>query len=682
MYKDMTALFKKDIPISTLHNPEPDTNITGYFRALSDYGITLNPAQQEAVKTTEGPVLIVAGAGSGKTTVLTTRIGYMICEKRIDPKQILLVTFTKKAAVEMTSRLSYLPGVTSSETRDITSGTYHSICLQILREEGYTFKVLASERRQHIMLKTILKKYKLENDYSAEDVAAVISNWKNCVVRPQDIDAETEILEELKTIYSEYEKLKEHEELFDFDDMLLETYYLFKYAPEILAKYQNRFHYILCDEFQDSSYVQYKIIQMLSSQHNNLCIVGDDAQTIYSWRSASAEFMLNFDKVYPNCKRIIMDINYRSTANIIGMSNSLIGENVKQIKKSLQSVNPNTLPILFNIPEDSDEEADVIIHEIIKLHREGKSLKDMAVIYRTHATGRAIFEKLILADIPFVTYGKSKETFYDYSFVKPVISLLQAVIQPMDVGAIIHAAPIFYISRKDMEKAIDYAVIDNNMETPEDLFFKALQIVALSKPDFQQKSLLSKIEVLKDIRTQRPAQAVKSIRGGDIDYEKQLEVDGRKSITIHKEMIVEMLDELEQASRPFTDIATFIEFIGRVKQKNEQMEELRKDPNVEAVRLMTIHSSKGLEFDTVFAIGWSEGILPHSSALNGEKDDTKLSQSDMLEEERRLAYVTLTRAKRNLYLSSPLKHRGKFSKESRFIDECFKKSQQRVKQYV
>lgn len=671
MYKDITRYFNKDLPVCRVHSSEERTQQTGYFRALSEFGITLNPAQQEAVKTTEGPVLIVAGAGSGKTTVLTTRIGYMISECRIDPKKILLITFTKKAAVEMTQRLNYLPGVSTRETREVTSGTYHSICLKILRDEGYDFSVLHSERRQHLMIKSILKRYKLDNQYSPEDVVSVISYWKNQLCRPQDIEPINEIMAELKKIYISYENMKENEGLFDFDDMLLETYYLLLYNPLMLEKYQKRFNYILCDEFQDSSLLQYEIIKMLSDKHKNLCIVGDDAQTIYSWRSASAQFMLDFHLHYPNCKKVIMDINYRSTSNIIGISNSLIGENEKQIKKNLQSVNFVKTPIYFNSPDNSDVEAEDIVREIQEKRSKGASLKDMAVIYRTHATGRAIFEKLLLADIPFITYGKSKETFYDNSFVKPIIFLLQALIDPSDVGAIVHAAPIFYISRIDMERAIDHVVIENSGETPKDLFTKALVYVAMSKKDFQQTSLLSKIEALKEIKKQRPALAIKTIRAGVLGYEKQLEVDGRKSITIHKEMLIEMLDELEQASRYFEDITSFINFIEKVKEKNRQMEELRKNPDIEAVRLMTIHASKGLEFDTVFAIGWAEGILPHSSALDGEKSDTNLSDFDLLEEERRLAYVTLTRAKTHLYLSAPMMHRGRACKDSRFLEECF-----------
>lgn len=684
MYKAISTHFEEVEPLANFYSAtqKPQTG-EHFFRLLADYGMPLNAPQQQAVKAINGPKLVLAGAGSGKTTVLTCRVAYMLQVERIHPSAILLMTFTRKASSEMIERLARIPGLDRTAVRNVTAGTYHSICLRILKAEGYSFDILSSDRRQHIIYKTILRKMKLQDSYSAETVANVVSQWKNRLIRPQDIEATEEVTKELAEVYRRYEQYKEEENLYDFDDLLIETYYLFRFNEGILHRYQERFQYILCDEFQDTSYVQYEIIKMLAEPRNNLCVVGDDYQTIYSFRSAASEYIVNFDKVYPDCQRIVLDINYRSTANIVGLGNSIIRKNKKQIHKSLQVVHPEQVSVQLSRPQDPEAEAQLILEDITDKKQMGLPYNQMAVIYRTHSTGRSIFEKLLLANIPFVTYGNQSDSFYDQTFAKPVIALLKAIDNPVDADAIIEAAPIFYISRQDMQRAIDEVVAMHYGNTPTDLFYLAVNRIADGKSGYQKTKLNNSMTECKEIRLMKPAMAIFTIRRGAIDYEKQLEVDGRKTLSFHKEMILEILEELQEAATGFSSISEFLSFIQKVKDKNREMEELRKNPHVDVVKLMTIHASKGLEFEVVYGIGWIEGTLPHRASLDPDsKEDIDLSAEDLLEEERRLAYVAITRAKRHLLLSSCENNRHKPAEISRFLLEAMGKSQDKEEQRV
>ncbi|MDX1699624.1 MAG: ATP-dependent helicase, partial [Melioribacteraceae bacterium] len=413
-----------------------------------------------------------------------------------------------------------------------------------------------------------------------------------------------------------------------------------------------------------------EIIRMLAQPHNNICVVGDDSQTIFSFRGASWKYMVNFNQVYPNCTSIVMDINYRSTPSIVGLGNSIIHRNEKQIKKTLKSVIPTSNLVKYATPLTSDIEADEIVSDIQDKRNMGLSLAEISVIYRTHATGRAIFDKLLLADIPFVTYGKSNESFYQNTFIRPVMALLRVTVNSSDMNAIEESAPLFYISKADMRRTLEEIVMNYNGEIPKELFKLTMKKIADTKSGFQQRQLITKMDAVQKLKSMTTPAAIREIRKGTFGYESQLEVDGRKTISIAKEMMLEILDEFEQASRGFKDIQAFLTFVARVEEKNAEMEELRNQPDIQAVRLMTIHASKGLEFDVVYAIGWSEGILPHAASLDTEKkEDSPLPPEEAIAEERRLAYVCVTRARQHLYISSPQNHRNEKVHPSRFIVE-------------
>lgn len=679
----------KQAPIANIGSPLTSVDLVKdysetdsfYFRCLEDGGIKLNENQIKAVRAVNGPLLIIAGAGSGKTSVLVSRIGYMLAVKNIDPSSILLVTFTKKASKEMTERIGRLPGITNSMKRQVSSGTFHSIFLQLLRRAGYDQKILNSERHQHSIIKRILKELKVQDDYQPESVLALISHWKNQMVRPQDIVAQTPVEKEFKEIYSKYEKWKEDNYYMDFDDMLIETYYLFKFEPNLLEAYQNRYQYVLVDEFQDKSFIQYELIKMLAAPHNNLCVVGDDAQTIYGFRGANSSYILNFHQEFPKVERVILDINYRSTNSIVGLGNQIIKYNKKQIEKNLKSMKPSDNVPFFNRPYDVNQEAKQIVdHILAAVDRGEKTYRDFAVLFRTNAISRAIYDELVIRKVPFVTYGKDN-TFYQNSFVKPIIDILRLSLDPNNEEAIRNVAPVFYLRRDDVSKALDSIRIqEEQYNNP--CSNKLKQVFEMLMPKlqaFQQESLKEKLFVLNHYAKKSPVQAIQSIRISNVfAYDKFLEMNKRKTLTLHKEMVKEVLDEVESSSKQFKTIQQYIDFIDEINRLNSEMEELRRNENADAVRLMTIHASKGLEFDTVFIIGMIENVLPHKSALSANEQDDRVDNKkekkekqdkvqEALEEERRLAYVAVTRAKESLYLSAPRTHHEKDAEVSQFL---------------
>ncbi|RUL48801.1 ATP-dependent helicase [Lysinibacillus antri] len=683
MYLNITDYYDlKQKPKAEIVSSKTEITTDTFFDELKNYNIHLNLPQQEAVLTVNGPVLIVAGAGSGKTTTLTSRISYMITKKQIDPRRILLVTFTKKASTEMKERLNNLPN--GRLCSSINVGTYHAICLQILREEGRKFEVLSSDYRRHIMFKTILKKLKASDDYTPEGVMHVISSWKNQLIRPVDVKeimknpdlstSEKEMYELLYQAYRLYEEQKEKANLYDFDDFLLETYYLFKYDEAALKRYQNRYEYVLCDEFQDVSFIQYEITRMLAAPHNNLCVVGDDGQTIYSWRTASSKYMIEFNQQYQNCKRIILDINYRSTADIVGFGNNIIRHNTKQIKKQLKSTKQERKDIQFKIAKTPEEEAELVVKEISRLMVQGKRYKDIAILYRTHTYSRSIFEELVLADIPFIHHVKSTESFYDSPNVKLFLAAMRLALNPFDFDAIVEVGPLLYVSKKEIQETLPIAIA---MQTTSDqsLFEIVMSLIANRKGEFQKGQILMKVSEILSFKTMAPKDIIHRIRKGTINYEKQLEVDAAKTMTIHKDMILETLDEFLVSASRFKTIKELLDFIEKLKAKQEEMERLRLDPNLDALDLMSIHTSKGLEYEVVFAIGWFEDMIPHITAIEGSKNslaDSNLKGEEALFEERRIAYVCATRAKKLLYLSVPKLYHSKEKSPSRFILEGLK----------
>lgn len=635
-----------------------------YFRALEKMGIYLNEPQLQAVRHYTGPALVLAGAGSGKTRVLTSRAGYLLSVQQIRPEQMLLLTFTRKAAEEMKERIAALPGLTKNMVRQLLVGTYHSIFLQLLRGQGEQRRILSSEKQKQTMLKIILKEMGLKDDYDPENLLDILSHYKNRMVTVENMPEKTPVEKEIKAILRIYENKKQELGYMDFDDILLDAYLLLKQQQPLLENLQHRFAFILCDEWQDTNPIQYELIKMLAAPQNNLFVVGDDDQTIYEFNGADSSIILNFPDQFPETKRFTLNINYRSTTSIVGLANQIIAFNKNRFAKTLTATKTGEHSPFYLRPQDSDEEAKQIVDQImLDCNEGGRSLKDFAVLYRNNSNSRSIFEELVLRDIPFVRYGDTN-TFYEHPIIKPVIDHLRLAFINKNMDAVYGILPSLYLNR---EKALDF-IMRKELVTPEShALLHLLDYPGLK--DFQKKQIRERIQLLNTIKALAPVKAIQEVRKV---YDKYIEADERKNLTMQREIMKEMLAELESSAKRFETIAEFLNFVDFIIRKNEEMKALTQDPDADVIRLMTIHRAKGLEFPVVYVIGASETILPHKIAIDaGEKE---------IEEERRLLYVAVTRAEEELYISSPRYYRGAEVEISRFIKDVFTDLDERKKE--
>ncbi|GGH85051.1 DNA helicase-2/ATP-dependent DNA helicase PcrA [Pullulanibacillus pueri] len=638
-----------------------------FFRSLEHQGTLLNEAQIAAVRHTEGPFLTLAGAGSGKTSVLISRTGYLINVLNVSPRNILLVTFTRKAAGEMKARIAKLPGLTPLEARQIQANTFHAFFLTILRHQGIREEILSSDRYRQIIMKKILKSEGLQDDYQPEALLGLFSHFKINRMTMADIPDKTPAEKEQKNLFRRYEEWKKQHRQMDFDDILVKAYDVLMDTPQLLRSLQARFQYVMVDEFQDTNALQYELIKLLVAQHQNLFVVGDDDQTIYSFNGASNHYILNFHKQFPSSQMTTLTINYRSSAEIVGLGNQVIAKNHERKMKVLQAVRKGEVGPKYLRPDTIDEEADIVVERIKKaISQDGRSFRDCAILHRTANNSRAIFEALILNDIPFIPYSLGQENFYEQWIVKPVVDYLRLAENPRHFEAIEGVLPSLYINR---QQGMDWI---QRQERSEKKKYPLIHLKTLSGlKQFQIKAIEERMRWIKKWWEMPPLAAIKSIRKEF--YDAFLEANHEK-LSLHKEMIKETLDELETSAKRFAEHEDFLRFVEDMIQRHKDMQHLKSQSEANAVSLMTIHRAKGLEFPVVYLIGASEGILPHSSAIDAEVLEDKRTQTHekgktmaAIEEERRLAYVAITRAMDELYISSPIYYRGKKTEVSRFI---------------
>lgn len=612
----------------------------------------LNEKQLEAVKTTEGPVLVIAGAGSGKTKVLTTRIAYLIEEKKVSPSNILAITFTNKAAKEMKSRVIDLLG---SIGYDMQVSTFHSFGLLIIRENynylGYksNFTILDSDDSLTI-IKRIMKDFDLDPKiYNPKAIKNSISGAKNELLdeityaKYVGSDFEEKVLK----IYKSYQNKLRINNSLDFDDLLMLPIKLFKENKEILSKYQERYKYILVDEYQDTNEAQYTLTKMISEKYKNICVVGDDSQAIYSWRGANYKNILNFEKDYKNSKVILLEENYRSTKNILSAANDVIKHNTKRKDKNLWTEKEEGLKIKYHKSETEKDEAFYVMKEIKELLNQNEKLSSIAVLYRTNAQSRVMEEALLRENIPYKVVGSFY--FYNRKEIKDLIAYLKLIYNENDDVSLLRTinVPKRGIGLKTIEKLSEKALenntsIYNSIESNKELLFK--NIIEEIKQEQENLSLTELIELILN----------KTGMKEELISEKSLESDIR----------LENLEEFKTITRVFEEkngLVSLEEFLAEISLVADIEE--HKD-NKDVITLMTVHSAKGLEFDNVFVIGLEEGIFPHKNSL---------VDNDQLEEERRLCYVAITRAKNKLYLVNARKRMifgdASFNPESRFIKE-------------
>lgn len=632
-----------------------------FFRALESKGTFLNEQQVEAVRHGEGPALVLAAAGSGKTSVLTSRCNYLISQFNVNPKNILLLTFTNKAATEMVERMGRLSDMSKEEADNITAGTFHSVFLSILRQNGVTKEIWSSGKAKEITIKTILRKLGMERFFEPEVILGQISSYKNKLINIENAPRETKHQKDFILIWKEYERHKEQNRLIDFDDMLLLTYELFKEKPEVLEEVRNKFHYILVDEFQDTNLAQYELVKMIAYPKNNLFAVGDDFQCVYGFNGARCENMLEFKTVFPEAKIIPLEINYRSTDYIVGLGTDIINKNTEQMKKNVLSVKSSNNKPTFRDFMTAEEEANFIINEIEELVQSKKEkYKNIAILYRNNSNSRAIFDELLIRKIPFVQFGGS-QLFYDDAIVKPVIAYLRLSLKPSDSKSIEQILPTLYL-KKDLIKYISSQQLKSPLNNPIE------HLLNYNLKPFQLNKVREKIGMIKRLSNYKPVIAINMIRE---DYEKYVLGEENEDVTtLHKEIIKETLNELVSSSARFETIEEYIGFINQVIKNSIIQKEMQKNPNSDSLKLMTIHRSKGLEFNRVYIIHCSEGVIPSAVALEECKDVfTNDVNYNALSEERRLMYVGVTRAKENLTVSSLRMHRGKPVEASRFIQK-------------
>jgi DNA helicase-2/ATP-dependent DNA helicase PcrA len=629
----------------------------------------LNPAQKEAVEAIEGPVLILAGPGSGKTRVITHRVAYLVRVVGVNPRRIMAVTFTNKAAREMEARLNQL---VSSSVRDLTLGTFHAICARILRIEGKVIDVsprfvIYDDDDQISLLKRSLQELDLDhNQYAPRSVQSAITAAKSRMLTPTDyLQRSRSYFEEVvQRVYERYEKLLTDSSALDFDDLLLKTVQLFRQNPDILERYQSRYLHIQVDEFQDTNLVQYEMMKQLAGKHRNICVVGDPDQSIYSWRSADLRNILNFEKDYPDAKVVLLEQNYRSTQKILEAASHVISTNRQRKQKELWTENePGVAPAVIETYTEM-EEAQFVVSEIDKLiSRDEVQAGGCAVMYRTNAQSRALEEAFIRYGMPYKLVAGTR--FYERREVKDIIAYLRLVQNPYDSVSLLRIinVPARGIGQRSLDELIQWS---RSQDVPE---YRGLQLLASSQkgdPDlpFSPRTVktLSGFAVMIEeliagsremnilglfdtvVKSSGYRHYLAGLVDGDDRWENILELRG----------VAQEYRDLP----PGEGLTAFLEGVALVSDVDDLQEQ------ADTVTLITLHQAKGLEFPVVFIVGMEDGILPHFRSI----DDP-----EQLEEERRLCYVGITRARKRVYLVRAFRRRfmgsSTVNQPSRFLKD-------------
>ena len=632
---------------------------------------TLNPPQREAVAQTEGPVLILAGAGSGKTRVLTHRIAYLMDEKGVNPWNILAITFTNKAAQEMRERVDKLVGFGSES---IWVSTFHSACVRILRRHidnlGYdtNFTIYDTDDQKSLM-KDVCRKMNIDTKiYKERSLLAQISHAKDELLTPDDMEMKAAgdyNMKKVASVYREYQAALRKNNALDFDDLIVKTVELFEKCGAVLEYYQERFKYIMVDEYQDTNTAQFKFISLLAQRYQNLCVVGDDDQSIYKFRGANIGNILGFEHVFPDARVIRLEQNYRSTKNILNAANQVIANNTERKAKTLWTENEEGSKVHFRQFLNAYEEAEYVAGEIGKLKRNGLgNYRDCAILYRTNAQSRIFEEKFIAANIPYKLVGGVN--FYARKEIKDLLCYLKTINNARDDLAVqrIINVPKRGIGATTLGRVQDYA---DNMGIS---LYEALR-VAEEVPSIGRS--LSKIDgfvtFIQMLKSKADVLTVEEILQEVIDstgYVAELEAEDTEESRARIENIDELISKtvayqeaMEEQNQPAT-LSDFLEEVALIADIDTV------DPDQDYVLLMTLHSAKGLEFPKVFMVGMEDGIFPSHMTISYGDDGE-------MEEERRLCYVGITRAMKDLTLTCAqqrmIRGETQYNRVSRFVRE-------------
>ncbi|MGN0165840.1 MAG: ATP-dependent helicase [Lachnospiraceae bacterium] len=610
---------------------------------MNTFKSTLTPSQREAVSSVHGPVLCIAGPGSGKTLTIVQRLIYMIHKYNIEPTNILVVTFAKASAIEMRRRFI---NAVSNENSRVNFGTFHSIFFQILKKHfGFSNQnIINDETAFQIILSLLRKSDELlsSNPDIIRELLDEIAYVKSSRLSVSEFKSSVMSKSDFARIYQGYNETLSEMKLVDFEDMLIKTFGLLTEKPDILRYWQHKFQYILVDEFQDINAVQYEIIKMLAAPENNLFVVGDDDQAIYSFRGSSPAFIQNFSKDFPECTTITLDTNFRCTEEILKQSSKVISNNKIRLVKKLTAHNKGGSRVVIKGFADNYKEYTHLAKLISKELDEGVNPSAIAVLLRTNAQCGAIASRFVDADIPFHVKG-SIPTIYDNRYLVPVIAYIRFLAGDTGRQNFLQFCnkPVRYISREALDNnEIDLCELADYYESAEKWY--------VSKNITQ---LIYDMNLMKNMNTSAAIHYIRKVMG----YEDYLKSNLNLKNNFLEE-IVEYLDQLEEDAAPFRSFTAFLEHIEEYRQKVAAAKE--KAP-VSAVNLVTYHGCKGLEYDCVYMPDCVEGITPHRLSTSPEE----------LEEERRMFYVAMTRARKKLYLSYSSKRNGKECKTSRFINE-------------
>lgn len=613
----------------------------------------LNENQLKAVNHLDGPCMVLAGPGSGKTRVITYRIANMVVNKNIKPTSILAISFTKASSIEMKNRALSLSN--DFRMNKVTYGTFHSVFFRILRYfENYNIESILDEKTKRIGLKNILKGLNIENADDDETIGQVIneiSYVKNELMDKRDFKSEVLTNDEFIKVYNFYEEYKQQMNKIDFDDMLIKTYELLKNNKAALDRVRSVYRYILVDEFQDINKVQFEALKLIANPSNNIFVVGDEDQSIYGFRGSRPDFLLEFEEYFSNTKKVLLDINYRSKGEIIDIANRLIEKNTNRYEKVIKCGQGNGAKVNYISPEDSEEEAVYIAKDIKnKVQEDYTEYTDFAVIYRTNIQSRALVDVFMDMRIPFVVKD-SIVTIYDHWAAQDILAYLRIGVNPnsnKDWIRIINK-PFRYISKDNLNLIKDEPDFINSLINKCDLHPK--QVKTINDLDID-------ISYVKGLN---PKNAISYIRT-TLDYDRYI-LDYCANRKIKTNGLIEILNELESSATNFKTIQEYLEHIERVKS---EIVDNKNNKETDGVIFTTMHSAKGLEFKNVYIIGANEGTIPHEKSYEIDDEEKK---NDQIEEERRLMYVAITRAEENICISSPINKYGKRVSKSRFVED-------------
>ena len=635
----------------------------------------MNPRQSQAVTTTQGPLLLMAGAGSGKTRVLTHRVAYLIEECYVNPWNILAITFTNKAAREMKERIHQLLG---DVAESVWISTFHSMCVRILRREvetiGYSrnFTILDSSE-QLALMKRIVKELNLDpKKHEPRGILAAISNAKNAMQTADDyasLAGADYFKQTVAKCYARYQDVLRENQCMDFDDLIMNTIELFRQSPDTLRHYQNKFQYIHVDEYQDTNHAQYLLVNMLARGFQNICVVGDADQSIYGWRGADMQNILDFEKDYPDAQVILLEQNYRSTKNILKAANQVIENNVNRKKKNLWTENETGKKIQYYRGDNERHEAQFIVKEINDhIQRQGKNYGDFAILYRTNAQSRVVEEMLLKSSIPYKMVGGQK--FYERKEIRDILAYLAMIANPQDSLSFARVVnvPKRGIGATSVEKFREFAQLHGMS------MLEACKSVALSNVSGKAAKELAKFgEMMDGFAKMQTYLSITELTEEILAKTGYLEALKNEN-TIEANARIDNLNEFLTVTQAFDQqfaqspeyenveedekLSLFLNDLALVSDIDSLEEETSQ------VTLMTLHAAKGLEFPIVFLVGMEEGLFPLLRA-NDDKAD--------MEEERRLAYVGITRAEEELYITNAISRtiygRTQFNRPSRFVDE-------------